>query len=76
MTNMTNPKQFDKEMKVLSIGVYKGNEKSIPKDWIKVSEMDNENSGFHSEAFYKDGKIAIAMRGRLLDSTIQNIGGK
>lgn len=49
-------------MKALSIGVYKGNEKSIPKDWIKVSEYDKK-SGFQGEAFYKNGKIVIAMRG-------------
>lgn len=30
--------EFDNEMKALSQGVYKGNEKVIPKDWIKVSE--------------------------------------
>ena len=54
--------EFDNEMKALSQGVYKGNEKVIPKDWIKVSEYD-EKSGFHGEAFYKEGKIVIAMRG-------------
>lgn len=61
-TMATTQKQFDNEMKALSIGVYKGNEKSIPKDWIKVSEYDKK-SGFHGEAFYKDGKVVIAMRG-------------
>ena len=59
----TKTTNFDKEMAAISIGVYNGKEKSIPKDWIKVSEMDNENSGVHREAFYKDGKIAIAIRG-------------
>lgn len=54
--------EFDNEMKALAQGVYKGNEKSIPKDWIKVSEYDKK-SGFHGEAFYKDGKVVIAMRG-------------
>jgi len=49
MNNTTNQKQFDNEMKALSQGVYKGNEKSIPKDWIKVSEYDKK-SGFHGEA--------------------------
>lgn len=61
-TMATSQKQFDNEMKALSQGVYKGNEKSIPKDWIKVSEY-NKRSGFHGEAFYKDGKVVIAMRG-------------
>ncbi len=60
--NSITQKQFDNEMKSLSIGVYKGNEKSIPKGWIKVSEYDKK-SGFHGEAFYKDGKVVIAMRG-------------
>ena len=54
--------KFDNEMKALAQGVYKGNEKSLPKDWIKVSEFDKK-SGFHGEAFYKDGKVVIAMRG-------------
>ena len=62
MSPTTNQKRFDNEMKSLSVGVYKGNEKSIPKDWIKVSEYDKK-SGFHGEAFYKDGKVVIAMRG-------------
>ncbi len=53
---------FDNELKALSMGVYKGNEKSIPRDWIKISEYDKK-SGFHGEAFYKDGKVVIAMRG-------------
>lgn len=54
--------EFDNEMKALAQGVYKGNEKLIPKEWIKVSEYD-QKSGFHGEAFYKDGKVVIAMRG-------------
>ena len=58
----TQTTEFDNEMKALSMGVYKGNEKSIPKDWIKVSEYDKK-SGFHGEAFYKNGKVVIAMRG-------------
>ena len=58
----TETTNFDNELKALSMGVYKGNEKSIPKDWIKVSEYDKK-SGFHGEAFYKDEKVVIAMRG-------------
>ena len=58
--------EFDNQMKALSMGVYKGNEKSIPKDWIKVSEYDKK-SGFHGEAFYKNGKVVIAMRGTELN---------
>lgn len=54
--------EFDNEMKALAQGVYKGNETSIPKEWIKVSEYA-QKSGFHGEAFYKDGKVVIAMRG-------------
>lgn len=61
MTKIETTK-FDNEIKALAQGVYKGNEKSIPKDWIKVSEYDKK-SGFHGEAFYKDGKVVIAMRG-------------
>jgi len=52
----TQTTEFDNEMKALAQGVYKGNEKFIPKDWIKVSESDNKNSGFHAEAFYKKYK--------------------
>jgi len=35
------------------------NEKSIPKDWIKVSEHDKK-SGFHGKAFYKNGNVVFA----------------
>ena len=59
----TQTTKFDNELKALSMGVYKGNEKSIPKDWIKVSEYDNSKTGFHGETFYKNGKVVIAMRG-------------
>ena len=64
----TQTTEFDNEMKALSMGVYKGNEKSIPKDWIKVSEYDKK-SGFHGEAFYKNGKVVIAMRGTEIPKT-------
>ena len=62
----TQTTEFDNEMKALSQEVYMGNEKSIPKDWIKVSEY-NKRSGFHGEAFYKNGKIIIVMRGTELN---------
>ena len=62
MDYTTNQKQFDNEMKALSIGAYKGQEKYIPKDWIMISESDNK-SGFHGKAFFKNGTIVIAMRG-------------
>ncbi len=55
--------EFDNEMKTLSMGVYKGNENFVPKDWIKIAEYDQKKSGFHGEAFYKGGKVVIAMRG-------------
>lgn len=76
MNSTTTQKQFDNEMKALSMGVYKGNEKSIPKDWIKISEYD-QKSGFHGEAFYKNGKVVIAMRGTdeiVNDLLIEDIG--
>ena len=37
--------KFDNEMKALAQGVYKGKEKFIPKDWIKVTEKDNKKTG-------------------------------
>jgi len=37
------------------MGVYKGNEKYIPKDWIKIDEMDNPKTG---ENFYKQNKYS------------------
>lgn len=40
MNNTTTQKQFDNEMKAFSQGVYKGNEKSIPKDWIKILKIN------------------------------------
>ena len=36
---------FDNEMKALSQGVYKGNEKVVPKEWIKCTEKDNKKTG-------------------------------
>jgi len=63
--------KFDNEMKALAQGVYKWNEKSIPKDWIKIAEKDNKSTGFHAKAFFKNGKIAIAIQG----SDFEN-GGK
>ena len=55
--------QFDNDLKALSEGVYLGNENSIPKDWLKLSEFNEKKSGFHAEVFYKNGNIVIAMRG-------------
>ena len=43
----TQTTEFDNEMKALSMGVYKGNEKSIPKDWIKV--LKNNTRGTQAE---------------------------
>lgn len=34
--------EFDNEMKSLSLGIYEGNEKSISKDWIKISEYEKK----------------------------------
>ncbi len=52
MTNTADKLNFDNEMKALAEGVYKGNEKSIPKDWITFSKpYDNPRTGFHAEAF-------------------------
>ncbi len=60
---MTQTTDFDNEMKALAQGVYKGKEKFIPKDWIKIAEKDNKKTGFHAEAFFKNGKIAISIQG-------------
>lgn len=43
---MTRNLKFDNEMKQLSMGVYNGNEKYIPKDWIKIGQQDSQ-TGFH-----------------------------
>ncbi len=59
----TNTVQFDNELKALSESVYSGNENSIPKGWLKLSEADEKKSGFHAETFYRDGNIVIAIRG-------------
>ena len=61
--------KFDNEMKALAQGVYKGNEKFIPKDWVKIAEKNNKNTGFYAEAFYKSGKIAISIRGTELNDS-------
>lgn len=60
---MTKNLTFDNEMKALSLGVYKENKNSIPKDWVRFSERDNESTGFHAETFYKKGTVVISFRG-------------
>ncbi len=60
---MTKNLTFDNEMKALSLGVYKDNKNSIPKDWVRFSERDNESTGFHTETFYKKGAVVISFRG-------------
>lgn len=60
---MTKILTFDNEMKALSLGVYKDNKNSIPKDWVRFSERDNESTGFHAETFYKKGAVVISFRG-------------
>lgn len=66
---MTKNLTFDNEMKALSLGVYKDNKNSIPKDWVRFSERDNESTGFHAETFYKKGTVVISMRGTDLTSS-------
>ena len=62
---MTRNLKFDNEMKQLSMGVYNGNEKYIPKDWIKIGQQDSQ-TGFHGEAFYKNGVVVLAYRGLVI----------
>lgn len=66
---MTKNLTFDNEMKFLSLGVYKDNKNSIPKDWVRFSERDNESTGFHAETFYKKGTVVISIRGTDLTSS-------
>ena len=66
---MTKNLTFDNEMKSLSLGVYKDNKNSIPKDWVRFSERDNESTGFHAETFYKKGTVVISIRGTDLTSS-------
>lgn len=66
---MTRNLTFDNEMKALSLGVYKDNKNSIPKDWFRFSERDNESTGFHAETFYKKGTVVISIRGTDLTSS-------
>lgn len=63
----TNMIDFDNEMKNLSAGVYEGNEKLIPSDWTHLKEGKNEKSGFCGRAYYKNGIIAISLRGTELN---------
>ncbi len=64
--------EFDKEMANLAMGVYKKNKGTIPKDWINITESNNDKTGFHCEAFYKDRTIVIAMRGTNDKSDLAN----
>ena len=61
--NKNKTLELDNELKNLSIGVYVGNEKYVSKDWIKINEYDNKKTGFHGEAFFKNGEIVISFRG-------------
>lgn len=60
--------KFDNQLKSIAEGVYEGNEKSIPNSWDKISYTDNYESGFHGEAFSKNGTIVIAFRGTEFES--------
>lgn len=55
--------KLDNELKYLSRGVYKGNEKYIPKGYIKISSQKNSKTGFESKVFYYNNNIIIAFRG-------------
>ena len=39
--NKNKTLDFDNELKNLSMGVYVGNEKYVPKDWIKHVRVEN-----------------------------------
>ena len=43
--------KFDNKMKALAQGVYKENEKVVPKEWIKFTEKDNKKTDFYTKPF-------------------------
>ena len=51
---MVKDLKLDNELKMLALGVYEGNEKYIPKNWIKIDEHNSKN-GFHGKGFIKNG---------------------
>ena len=59
---MNNIKEH-KELQELSQYVYKEKDSTLPKGWIPINPYENKETGFYAEAFYKNDKVVIAIRG-------------
>lgn len=59
---MNNIKEH-KELQELSKYVYKERDSKLPTGWLSIKPYENKDTGFYAEAFYKNGKVAIAIRG-------------
>lgn len=59
---MNNIKEH-KELQELSQYVYKEKDSKLPTGWLSIKPYENKNTGFYAEAFYKNDKVVIAIRG-------------
>ena len=59
---MNNIKEH-KELQELSKYVYKEKESKLPTGWLSIKPYENKDTGFYAEAFYKNDKVVIAIRG-------------
>lgn len=59
---MNNIKEH-KELQELSKYVYKEKDSKLPTGWLSIKPYENKDTGFYAEAFYKNDKVVIAIRG-------------
>ena len=59
---MNNIKEH-KELQELSKYVYKERDSKLPTGWLSIKPYENKDTGFYAEAFYKNDKVVIAIRG-------------
>ena len=59
---MNNIKEH-KELQELSQYVYKEKDSKLPTGWLSIKPYENKDTGFYAEAFYKNDKVVIAIRG-------------
>ena len=59
---MNNIKEH-KELQELSKYVYKERDSKLPIGWLSIKPYENKDTGFYAEAFYKNDKVVIAIRG-------------
>ena len=64
-------KNFNEDLKELSIYVYQNGKQSMPEGWQKIYTCENPKSGFYGEAYKKGDEIAVVYRGTDFESGIE-----